>query len=173
MSLNDIHLPPAALADLYGSSLVETGEPSTKKVTAAPDPIPVPAATGLRSLGDNNKSVLIVVNSSQAVHLPDDELQLLTNMLLACKMTLADVAIVNINQQAITYKELLKELKGRSALLFDVEPAGFGLPMSFPYFQIQPFAGCSFLYAPSLQELEKDKVLKSKLWVSLRRLFNI
>ena len=29
------------------------------------------------------------------------------------------------------------------------------------------------LYVPALKDLEEDKVQKSKLWVSLRRLFNI
>jgi hypothetical protein len=47
------------------------------------------------------------------------------------------------------------------------------LPLNFPHYQIQPFANCSFLYTPSLSEVETDKVQKSKLWVALRRLFNI
>ena len=115
----------------------------------------------------------MVVNTSEAVHLSDIELQFLTNMLTACKLSLADVAIVNINQQPASYKELISMHKSKIALLFDIEPAAFGLPMSFPFYQIQPFANCSFLYTPSLHEIEKDKIEKSKLWVSLRRLFNI
>jgi hypothetical protein len=179
MDLNNINLPSSVIADLYASSLIDTGEIAAK----APQPVvsveqPViaaqqPATKGLKFLGDNKKNILVVVNSDQAVHLPDEELELLTNMLSACKLSLADVAIVNIHQQPVSYKELLAALKGRSALLFDIEPSAFGLPMSFPHFQIQPFASCSFLYSPSLKELGDDRVLKSKLWVSLRRLFNI
>lgn len=179
MDLNNINLPSSVVADFYKSSLVDTGEIAAK----APQPVvsveqPViaaqqPATKGLRFLGDNKKNILVVVNSDQTVHLPDEELQFLTKLLSACKLSLADVAIVNINQQAITYKELLAALKGRSALLFDIEPSAFGLPMSFPHFQIQPFASCSFLYSPSLKELENDKLLKSKLWVSLQRLFGL
>lgn len=173
MDLNNINLPASLVADLYSTSLVDTGKIAAK---AAPADVAVeqPVATkGLRFLGDNNKSILVIVNSDQAVHLPDEELQFLTKLLSACKLSLADVAIVNINQQAVSYKELLAELKGRSALLFDIEPSAFGLPMSFPHFQIQPFASCSFLYSPSLKELENDKLLKSKLWVSLQRLFGL
>ncbi|HEX7844687.1 MAG TPA: hypothetical protein VF476_02740 [Chitinophagaceae bacterium] len=176
MSLNDISLPASVVSDLYSSSLVQTGEIAAKQEApvAIKEPVVVPGSKkGLKWLGDNEKNILIVVNSSESVYLPDNELQFLTNMLTACKLSLADVAIVNINQQTVSYKELLQELKSRIALLFDIEPAGFGLPMSFPHFQIQPFAGCSFLYSPSLNELENDKVMKSKLWVSLRRLFNI
>jgi hypothetical protein len=87
---------------------------------------------------------------------------------------LADVAVVNLNNQPkSSYKELVAFFKSRIVLLFAVEPASFGLPMSFPHFQIQPFAGNSFLFSPSLKELENDKVLKSKLWVCLKRLFNL
>jgi hypothetical protein len=173
MSLNHINLPATVLVDLYSNSLVDTGETNVvKKEKPGPSIEPVPSE-GLKWLGNNNKFVLIVVNTPDAVHVPDNELQFLTNMLSACKMTIADVAIVNINKQSHNYKEILKELSSRTALLFEIEPAAFGLPMNFPYFQIQPYAGCSFLYAPSLRELESDKVMKSKLWVSLRRLFNI
>jgi hypothetical protein len=58
-------------------------------------------------------------------------------------------------------------------LLFDTSPAAISLPMSFPYYQLQSFAGSTFLYAPSLKELENDRVEKSKLWVCLKRLFNL
>ena len=70
-------------------------------------------------------------------------------------------------------RNLLTFFKSKIVLLFAVEPASFGLPMSFPHFQIQPFAGNSFLFSPSLKELENDKMLKSKLWVCLKRLFNL
>ena len=173
MDINHIELPAAAIADLYTSSLVDTGEISARPPQLVTETEQESMAAGLRSLGENKKNILIIVDYADAVHIPDNELQFLTNMLMACKLSLADVAIVNLHQQRISYKELLSEYKSRIALLFDTEPAGFGLPMSFPFFQIQPFAGCSFLYTPSLKELEEDKILKSKLWVSLRRLFNI
>lgn len=175
MDINHIHLPASAIASLYASSLVDTGEITAKEIpvkekTVVPEPVKQGA---FRSLGDNAKNILVVVNTSEAVHLPDQDLQFLTNMLTACKLSLADVAIVNINQQPASYKELISTYKSKIALLFAIEPAGFGLPMSFPFYQIQPFANCSFLYTPSLNEIEKDKIEKSKLWVSLRRLFNI
>jgi hypothetical protein len=175
MDINHIHLPASAVASLYASSLVDTGEIAPKEMPVTEKMIvPEPVKQGeFRSLGTNAKNILVVVNNDEAVHVPDHELQFLTNMLTACKLSLADVAIVNINQQPASYKELIGSYNSKIALLFDIEPAGFGLPMSFPFYQIQPFANCSFLYIPSLQEIEKDKIEKSKLWVSLRRLFNI
>jgi len=175
MDLNHLELPASLVAELYTGSLVDTGEPTATVKTIEPV-LPDTTTTvkpAWRSLGENKKKILVVVNSDAAVHLPDQELQLLSSMLMACQLSLADVAIVNIHQQKAMYKDLVETFNSRIALLFAVEPAAFGLPMSFPFFQIQAFAGCSFLYAPSLQELEHDKMQKSKLWLALRRLFNL
>ena len=120
------------------------------------------------------KSILLVVDYEESVHIPDEHLSFLTTILNACKLSLADIALINIKRQpSKEYKAALDEFHSRIVILFDLEPAAFGLPMNFPFFQIQPFANCSFLYSPSLAELEKDKVQKSKLWVTLKRLFNI
>lgn len=198
MDLNNINLPASVIADLYHESLVDTGEikakPSAKKnepeKIAEPEPVgekpltkpelikpqspKTDTAPTWKWLGENNKNVLILVSYSGVVHLPDEQLQFLTTILSACKLSLADVAIVNLpNQPHQDYKEILAQFKSRVALLLDIEPASFGLPMSFPHYQIQPYAGCSFLYSPSLKELEEDKVQKTKLWVCLKRLFNL
>jgi len=45
--------------------------------------------------------------------------------------------------------------------------------MNFPHFQQQKFTGITFLFSPSLNELENDKLLKSKLWICLKQIFNI
>ena len=178
MDLNHIELPASLLANLYPSSLNEYNESPGKTLSAEVEkPIlknDEPGKVEWKWLGENKKNILIVVDFEDAVHLPDKQLQFLTGMLTACNLSLGDVAIVNIHKQpARDYASIIENFRSRIALLFDIEPAAFGLPMNFPFFQIQPFANCSFLYAPSLEQLESDKVLKSKLWVSLRRLFGI
>ena len=181
MDLNNIELPASLVAELYPSSLSESNDIPVKKmvvVEVIKDVVPPIAITGndapWKSLGSNFKNILIIVKSNEAVHLTDNELTFLTGILTACKLTLADVAIVNLNNRSETsYKELTTHFKSKVVLLFDTEPAAFGLPMSFPHYQIQAFANNSFLYSPSLKELENDKVEKSKLWVCLKRLFNL
>jgi hypothetical protein len=174
MDLNNIELPAFIVADLYQSSLIETGEIPLKAqaITATIEkeqPVNV-----WKSVGGNQKNVLVIVNYTDAVHLPDSDLTFLTGILGACKLSLADVAIVNLNNHPeASYKELTAFFKSKIVLLFAVEPTAFGLPMSFPHFQIQPFASNSFLFSPSLKELENDKLLKSKLWVCLKRLFTL
>jgi hypothetical protein len=172
--LDHIKLPASVVADLYHSSLIDMAETSVNKAADDNTETRPVIGSGWKWLGENRKNILIIVNYEDAVHLPDNDLVFLTGIIGACKLSLADVAVVNLNNHPqASYKELVVFFKSKIVLLFSVEPASFGLPMSFPHFQIQPFAGNSFLFSPSLKELENDKVLKSKLWVCLKRLFNL
>jgi hypothetical protein len=177
MDLNNIELPSSVVVELYHSSLIGSNEiVAEKKITKeiTPQTSVLENTATWKSLGDNRKNILIMVNSSDAVHITDNELSFLTGVLGACKLNMGDVAIVNRNNYPeVSYKELTSFFKSKIVFLFDIEPAVFGLPMSFPHYQIQAFAGNSFLFSPSLKELENDKVEKSKLWVSLKRLFNL
>ncbi len=181
MDLNNIELPASVVIDLYHSSLVDSKEAAINSSSASkfirdeitPSPEIITSAPW-KSLGTNHKNILVVVHHQEAVHLPDNELNFLSGILGACNLSLADVSIVNIkNHPEATYKELTTFFKSRIVLLFEIEPAAFGLPMKFPYYQIQAFAGNSFLYSPSLKDLENDRVEKSKLWVCLKRMFNL
>ena len=173
-NLDHIKLPASVVADLYHSSLIDMNETSVKKAVTDNTETSPAALPGWKWLGENRKNILIIVNYEDAVHLPDNDLVFLTGIIGACKLSMADVAVVNlINHPQASYKELVSFFKSKIVLLFAVEPASFGIPMSFPHFQIQPFAGNSFLFSPSLKELENDKILKSKLWVCLKRLFNL
>ena len=177
MSLNHIKLAPSVIAGLYHFTLIDTQEitPKSKKTDAGKDSLQeLTSETGWKYLGENRKNILIAINHSDFVHLPDEELNFLTGILGACKLSIGDVAIVNFNNHPqSSYKDLKSHFKSKNVFLFDVEPATFGLPMSFPHFQIQTFANSSFLFAPSLKELEQDKLLKSKLWICLKRIFGI
>ncbi|MEI9910213.1 MAG: hypothetical protein WDO71_11330 [Bacteroidota bacterium] len=168
--MNHIHLPPSTIADLYRSSLIDTNETPVKvKPVVATE-----TNDQWKYLGENQKKILIVVDYNDAVYMPDEELTFLTSMLTACKLSLADVAIINRNNyNEISYKELLVKFTSRIIFLFGVDPLTFGLPVSFPYFQVQPVAHATFLYAPALIDCKKDELVKSKLWVCLRRIFAI
>ena len=171
MDLNNIKLPVSVMVDMYHSYLVEVDDQMRVDNELL---IKQEKNAKWKSLGSNDKNILIIVNSNEAVYLPDNELTFFTGVLTACKLSLADVAIVNLQQYPeASYKELTFFFATKIVLLFDIEPAAFGLPMNFPYYQIQVFAGNSFLYAPSLKQLENDRVEKTKLWVCLKRLFNI
>ena len=168
MDLNGIDLPAIVITDLYKSSLIEIPKDKTKQKNLSVD------NNEWKSLGSNLKNILVIVDYKDAIHLKNEHLDFLISMLSACKLSLEDVSIVNINNYPKAhYKELTDYFKSKIIFLFDVDPVAFGLPVSFPQFQVQLFSASTFLFTPSLNELQKDKVLKSKLWVCLRRIFGI
>ena len=174
MNLNRIQLPASVVADLFKNSLVETEGTLSEQENSFSLKKPDASSNKWKYLGENQKNILIVVNNDTTVHLPDTDLSFLINMLGACKLSLADVTIINGNNyDEINYKEMIAQFSSRIIFLFGIEPVSFGLPVSFPHFQLQPFANATFLFTPSLEECNNDPLLKSKLWVCLRRLFNI
>lgn len=177
MSLNDLHLSSSLITALYPSSLIctdiEDSVPVSKK-TGTEQIAGIDNTGSWKSLGNNQKNILIVVNYSGIVHLPDEELNFLTGMLTACKLSLADVAIINTNNyEKVDYKDILTQFKSKIVFLFGVAPGDFGLPVNFPFFQVQSVSNCTFLFTPALEQRQHDVLLKSRLWISLRTIFSI
>lgn len=181
MDLNHIELPAFVVADLYRSNLVEPGDQPPGEKVAGNDPLigkslqeEVTEQEEWLSLGNNRKNILLIVDHKDVLHIPDAELHFLTGILTACKLGIDDVSLVNLNNHPDTdYKQLAAQFRCKTVLLFGVEPARLGLPMNFPHFQPQAFANVSYLFSPTLVELENDKLLKSKLWVCLKRIFGV
>jgi len=181
MDLNKIELPAFLIVDLYKDMLVSS--PAYKEVKtediqkAEKNKLVIPDKQNpetFKFLGNNKKNILVVVNNNDAVFLPDNQLTFLTGILNACKLSLDDIALFNFsNYPEASYKEILPFFNSKVMLLFAVAPEKIGLPVSFPEFQIQPFSTTTLLYSASLSDLEHDKELKGKLWMSLKRLFNL
>jgi len=125
-------------------------------------------------LGEYKKSVLMIIRYQNIAYLPDAQMNFLTSVLGACKLGLADVAILNIsNTPSNQYKTIYDQFKSSVIVLFGITPEEFAMPVNFPEFQVQAFNNCTFLHTPVLENLESDKILKSKLWVCLRRIFGL
>lgn len=174
MDLNHIELPSSLVAELYRSVLIDTGNVPVKPSVRVEESPSSAGKSGndIKFLGENRKRILIMVEYSDAVHIPDADLSLLIAMLTACKLTIADVAIVNKNNiEDNTGKAIVEKLASRVVLLFGIDPVSFGLPMNFPEFQLQAFSGATYLYAPELVQYNDNPSLKRKLWDCLKRLF--
>jgi hypothetical protein len=187
MSLNNIQLNFSIIGELYKNSLIETNEVLQQLEAAPPSPISFetkPAgekenATDIykedwKYLGENKKNILLIVHYKNITYLPDEHLNFLTSVLTACKLNLGDVAILNTaNHPSAIHKNMHEKFTSNSVILFGLTPEEFEMPLKFPEFQIQSFNNCTFLHTPSIEKLEVDKVLKSKLWVSLRKMFDL
>lgn len=172
MSLNSIKFEPNDIAALYKNSLVEIN--ARHQVLTQTDGKAEPTVTGWKYLGENKKKTLIIVRNADAVHIPDKQLSFLTKLLAACNLNLADVAVLNFqDHNSSDFNKILNYFKPKAVLLFDVEPGEFGLPMIFPQFQVQGYKDAVFVSSPSLEVIEPDKSLKGKLWVCLKKIFNL
>jgi hypothetical protein len=177
MSLNTIKFDTTAIALLFKNSLVEVNEEKQAilKTTANAEPLEADNKTGdWKYLGENKKKTLVVVNYDEAIHLPDKQLSFLTKLLAACNLNLADVAILNFhNHRSSGFEKIINYFKPKVVLLFSVEPGEFGMPMIFPQFQVQGYKDAVFVSSPSLEIIEPDKTLKGKLWICLKKIFNL
>jgi hypothetical protein len=161
MSLNNIQLKSSLLAGLYKNSLVQT----ERIVTAEMKPV--------KCLGNNHKNILVIVSNPSVPFLPDEEFNFLTSILAACKLSIADIGIINNKNTELADLQNLINLESKNVLLFGVEPLTIGLPINFPAFQLQSFNSRTYLYAPQLSQIENDKALKGRLWSALKTMFGI
>lgn len=167
MNLNNITLSPRLATDLFAHSLIE-GAPASTKVKE-------PAKTaGKNYLGNNLQRVVIASSYPDAVFIPEDSLEFLTTILTACKLSLADVAILNLHGiEADAAREQIQGLQAEKLLLFGIGPAEAGLPVRFPHFQKQSVNNLVCLSSPSLEEIRQDRDTKARLWASLKIIFHV
>ena len=173
MAFEDVILPDFVIADLYRNTLIESlnetvvNTKSNKEIQTEK----------IRFLGDNKKNITIVVNDEKAVFIEEDKLQLLTNLLAACKLNNADVTIVNVSNTDYKYKQIKTELQPANLLLFGVNVKTFELPLVFEEYKLKSFDNCQILIATDLNYLigatNEVKMQKSKLWLCLKQMFAV
>ena len=169
MSFEKIQLSATQIVDLYKDNLViaESGNVSEKKTPE----------NKISFLGNNQKNICIVLEDEEAVHIREEWLQLLSNMLAACKLNIGDVAIVNKSRNSISFASLKNMLTPSQIILFGMATQEIELPFTIPHYQLQQYSQCSIVCAPNFSILAPNtndaKLEKSKLWVSLKKMFNI
>ncbi|MBI1344545.1 MAG: hypothetical protein GC171_16615 [Terrimonas sp.] len=166
MNINNITLSEQLLSELYPTLVADVAEQQANLTIQ-------PKNQAKKYLGKNAKHILILSKFQDAVHLPDTMLEFLSNILLACKLTLADVAIANLSDSDQDASLLLKETDPSVVLLFGIEPDELGLPLRFPQFQVQKFNKVTYLSAGHLELIKENKELKSRLWNCLKNIFNL
>lgn len=164
MSLDNIQLPPIVIHGLFKDSLIDL---NTKQL--APD-----SANGgsFTYLGNNEKRIAFLVYDEEAIYLADHLLNFLMGILTACKLTMADVALINLAKTApLRYEDIAAHTGAEKLVLFGKGPDALELPLSFPFYQVQQYNNQWYLCAPSLDILIADKTEKGKLWSCLKQLF--
>ena len=166
MSLDNIHLSPFLIQELYKNSLIEgdNNQSGTKSLKT----------DGPLFLGKNQKNILVIVNEENVLYLPDENLNFLIGILSACKLSFSDIALINFSKNRdMNYKTLQEEFRPGIILFFGVEPSLLEFPLQFPYYQLQSYNKQTYLSAPALNLLAADTQEKKQLWSCLQKLFSI
>jgi len=164
MSLDNIQLPATILQGLYSKCLydLETDKSVSDDIQTG----------NIASLGSNQKKIAILVNSTAAIYLPDEELNFLLGILTACKLSMADIALINIAKNpGLDYMAVTEQLKAEKIFLFGLDANALALPLQFPHYQVQQFNNQVYLSSLSLNELQANKDEKMKLWNCLKKVF--
>ncbi len=166
MSLDHIQLSPDLIQDLYGKSLYDL-----KTNNSVPEGI---QKNEITFLGSNEKKIVMLVSSEEAIYLPEEELNFLLGILTACKLTMADIALINtLKNKKLIYNDITEQLKAEKIFLFGLKNEMLELPLKFPQYQIQKYSNQVYLSAASLTDLQKDKEEKLKLWNCLKKVFEL
>ena len=171
-----VNAPAAAASTPAPVAPAASTAPPVSLATPASAPASA-AAPDYKTLGNNRRNITILVQNPGIAFLADDQLSFLTKILEACRLNIGDVAIVNCATAPVTITALRQQLRPSVLLLFGLDPLQIQLPISFPVFKIQEYDAAAYLCAPPLDQLVENtpesKLLKSRLWVCLKTLFNV
>jgi hypothetical protein len=180
MTLNKLQLPGFVISNLYKNSLIETDivfQDAKNELTKKIETTELKNSGNIKFLGNNNKKIVIMLQDAENVFVADHHLQFLTNILKACFLTIEDVAIVNTHKQKLNYKNFQDQLPSHYFILFGINTLDIELPFTIPMYQNQQYNQNQFLIAPSLNQLNNEsqeaRIEKSKLWTSLKNMFNL
>jgi hypothetical protein len=173
MSLNNLILPDVLVSSLYKNNLIEIKEGNKNNGSKETiDPLPQ-----LQFLGKHLQQITVFVNYPDEVYLPDVQLNFLANILKACNLNIADIAIVNLARQQVLPEHIDTALKSKKIIFFDVDTAVLAIADDIPLFSVKQHGETYILKGPALEKLnqanEEGKLLKSKLWLCLKELFSV
>ena len=188
MALNNIQLPAQTVVDLYRNFLCEddlVSRPNkpTNKISGEVNSVKKEAVNlekgygQINFLGKNLMQFVIMVDYDNEVYLPEIQLNFISNILKACQMNLADVAIVNVNKQHIRFEDLTEQLNPKNIVLFGIDSASYTFHTHLNVFNIITSNGRQIFASPALEQLnqesEEGKLLKSKLWLCMKRMLKL
>jgi hypothetical protein len=196
MGINHLQLSPELIAFLYPETLVNGNDPDPFKKPAKspetlvngndPDPFKKPAKTPetLQTkksvptfLGKNLQLICFLVSYPDDEFIPKEQLVFLQKILVACKCSLDDIALVNLKQQPVAMEDLKTQFSPRIIFLWGSLPVIPGIHQKFPDMAISTWEDISIVPVLQADLMSRDNPegleLKRSLWISLKKLFNL
>lgn len=176
MSFDQIILPKTVILEMYKDNLVGPIAEDVKKIVDVLKNVAPPSKQTTNFLGKNLKNIVVLVHYPEVVYLPDEPLDFLSKILLACKLDIGDIAIINTARSQAN-QENINTLHAKSLLIFGECPSNIPGDKKLDFFTPLNKEGLSVMTAPPLEKLylttSESKQLKSKLWLSLQQFFNL
>lgn len=180
-------LPNSVLVNLYKESLVlgigtlnvdkkaPTSPPLEEKNAAivAEETLSVP----IKFLGEHQKKILVLVQDPDAVHLNERAFDLLTSILNACKLTIADIALINVANKNFSLHQILTQVPSEFVFVFDINPTQLKIKLPTKLYTPILLGETQLLFSNNLSQMQgidqASKIEKTKLWTALKLIFKL
>lgn len=177
MGINNLQLSTNLIAFLYPESLVIGNEPNNrvkpalkKNAVAVNEPV-------YPFMGKNLRSICYLVAYPDVEFISDKHLIFLQKILAACKMTLDDIALINIKRHPVELNRLKTQLSPQIIFLWGGPPTIPGIIQEFPDMTISTWENISVVPVLQTDLMSMDNpegvALKRSLWLCLKKLFNL
>ena len=180
-------LPNSVLVNLYKESLVlgvapanvdkkaKSSAPVEEKNTAIAEEEPLIAP--IKFLGEHQKKILVLVQDMDAVHLNERAFDLLTSILNACKLTIADIALINLANKNFSLHQILTQVPSDLVLVFDINPTQLKIKLPTKLYTPILLGETQLLFSNNLSQMQgidqASKIEKTKLLTALKIIFNL
>ena len=130
---------------------------------------PIIVKPAYKYIGENLKSILILVNELDSEILKTEDLLALNKMLAARKLEQKDVAILNIHKNThLTFQELKDFFGFNKLLLFGINPADLGISGMVAN-QICTFQNTQILGTWHIKQMQLDEKKKLTFWTEMKK----
>jgi len=185
MSNDKTILSSSVLVDLYKDNLVVVEDIPLENKAAVEQTIVTKKETikeekwegPIKSLGEHNKKITVIVNDPNSVHLNETDFILLTSILNACRLTIADIALINIGKQPVGLHQILQEYPSTLLISFAVDATQLKVKLPSTLYKVTQLGETHILFSNALSTMQgtgaEAKQEKAKLWTVLKKIFEL
>jgi hypothetical protein len=181
------NLPNSVLVNLYKESIVLCEAPANvDKNAQASQPFEENNASTeteetliapIKFLGEHQKKILVLVQDTNAVHLNERDFDLLTSILNACKLTIADIALINLANKNFSLHQILTQVPSEFVLVFDINATQLKIKLPSKLYTPILLGETQLLFSNNLTQMQgmdqDSKIEKTKLWSVLKIIFKL
>jgi len=122
--------------------------------------------------GNMNKGILWIIYDENCPYLNENDTELLHKILQACKLNPEQIGLVNCFGSELSPEMIATKLNATTLILSGL-PESADQILSTPFYETCEWNNIKMIRTDSLETIGKDQSLKTRLWNSLRQMFNL